>query len=110
MTVGWQGHVLARLAPGRSLLGPAFRTAARSTGFDADPRGNADRLELGSMCRSARIGPLKARAAAAADPANSPGDRALAAMVADAAAWRRAATAAARAPWRHLECGRNGKN
>ncbi|MEO6255220.1 MAG: helicase-related protein [Sphingomicrobium sp.] len=84
--VGWQGHVLARLAPGRSLLEPALRTSRALDRLSAPSRAALrGRLEawtersIGHQLRS-----LKLLADAAADPASSPGVRALCAMLADA--------------------------
>ncbi|HVL78190.1 MAG TPA: DEAD/DEAH box helicase [Sphingomicrobium sp.] len=83
--VGWQDHELARLAAGRSLLEPALRTTRAldrlSAGSRADLRA---RLETWLEAQVARhLGPLRQLAEAAADPAVSPGVRALAAMLTD---------------------------
>ena len=84
--VSWAGHVLARLAPGRSLLEPALRTARALDRLSAPTRASLrERLERwldGQIGR--HLKPLEALAAAASDPASSPGVRALAAMLADA--------------------------
>jgi ATP-dependent RNA helicase SUPV3L1/SUV3 len=86
LAVGWEGHVLARLAPGRSLLEPALRTARALDRLSAQSRAALrSRLERwvdGQIDRDLRA--LKALAAAATDAGSSPGVRALAAMLADA--------------------------
>ena len=84
--VTWQGHVLARLAPGRSLLEPALRTSRPLDRLSAPSRAALrSRLERWLDAQVERhLGPLKIVAAAASDPASSPGVRALAAMLADA--------------------------
>jgi len=86
VAVAWEGHVLARLAAGRSLLEPALRTARPLDRLSAHVRaGLRARLErwietqIGHHLRS-----LQTLAAAATDPASSPGVRALAAMLTDA--------------------------
>jgi ATP-dependent RNA helicase SUPV3L1/SUV3 len=86
LAIGWQGHVLARLAPGRSLLEPAVRTARALDRLSAPSRAALrERLEGWVDAQIDRhLKPLKALAAAATDPARSPGVRALAAMLADA--------------------------
>jgi ATP-dependent RNA helicase SUPV3L1/SUV3 len=86
LAVGWQGHVLGRLAPGRSLLEPALRTARALDRLSAHSR-NALRSRLEDWLDSQverHLHPLKKLAAAATDPASSPGVRALAAMLTDA--------------------------
>jgi ATP-dependent RNA helicase SUPV3L1/SUV3 len=84
--VAWEGHVLARLAAGRSLLEPALRTARALDRLSAPVRaGLRDRLERwlsGQIDKHLR--PLGKLAAAAMDPASSGGVRALAAMLVDA--------------------------
>jgi ATP-dependent RNA helicase SUPV3L1/SUV3 len=86
VAVGWQGHALARLAPGRSLLEPALRTSRVLDRLSAPSRtALRSRLEGwldGSI--SQHLAALKKLATAATDPASSPGVRALAAMLADA--------------------------
>jgi len=84
--VAWQGHVLARLAPGRSLLEPALRTARSLDRLSASSRAALrQRLERWLDAQIERhLVPLKRLAAAAGDPASTPGVRALAAMLADA--------------------------
>jgi ATP-dependent RNA helicase SUPV3L1/SUV3 len=86
LAVAWEGHVLARLAAGRSLLEPAIRTARALDRLSAPTRGALrERLERwldGQIDRHLR--PLKTLASVATDPARSPGVRALAAMLADA--------------------------
>src|SRR5438067_5662623 len=86
LAVAWQGHVLARLAAGRSLLEPALRTARALDRLSAPVRAALrERLEhwlegqIGGHLR-----PLQRLAAAATDSATSPGVRALAAMLTDA--------------------------
>ena len=86
VAVGWQGHVLARLAPGRSLLEPALRTS-RALDRLSVPSRAALRSRLEAWLEAAigeHLGALKTLAAAATDPASTPGVRALAAMLADA--------------------------
>jgi ATP-dependent RNA helicase SUPV3L1/SUV3 len=86
VAVAWEGHVLARLAPGRSLLEPALRTARAldrlSAGTRAALRARLERWLEAQVQR--HLGPLERLAAAAGDRASSPGVRALAAMLADA--------------------------
>ncbi|MEO8176576.1 MAG: helicase-related protein [Sphingomicrobium sp.] len=84
--VGWQGHILARLAPGRSLLEPALRTSRALDRLSAPSRAALrGRLEawleasLGHQLRA-----LGVLAKVATDPASSPGVRALCAMLTDA--------------------------
>jgi ATP-dependent RNA helicase SUPV3L1/SUV3 len=86
LAVAWQSHVLARLAPGRSLLEPALRTARALDRLSAQSRGALrERLEQWLDAQVARhLRPLKILASAAADPASPPGVRALAAMLTDA--------------------------
>jgi len=86
LAVTWEGHVLARLAPGRSLLEPALRTARTLDRLSAPTRASLrDRLVrwLGAQI-DRHLSPLKQLAAAASDPSTSGGVRALAAMLADA--------------------------
>jgi ATP-dependent RNA helicase SUPV3L1/SUV3 len=86
MAIAWDGHVLARLAPGRALLEPAIRTARALDRLSAHSRAALrSRLEQwldGQI--DAHLKPLKKLAAAATDPSSTPGVRALAAMLADA--------------------------
>jgi ATP-dependent RNA helicase SUPV3L1/SUV3 len=86
LAVAWESHVLARLAPGRSLLEPALRTARSLDRLSAQGRGDLRaRLEQWLDAQVARhLKPLQKLAAAAADPASSPGVRALSAMLTDA--------------------------
>jgi len=86
LAIGWDGHILARLAPGRSLLEPAVRTARTLDRLSAIRRARLRaRLEQWVEAQVARHLPaLKDLARAAADPAASPGIRALAAMLVDA--------------------------
>jgi ATP-dependent RNA helicase SUPV3L1/SUV3 len=86
LDVAWQGHVLARLAPGRSLLEPALRTSRALDQLSAPTRA-ALRARLEAWLDSSiskHVGALRKLAAAATDPASTPGVRALAAMLADA--------------------------
>ncbi len=87
VAVTWEGHVLARFAPGRSLLEPALRTARALDRLSAERRAALrQRLERWLDAEIDRhLRPLKTLAAAATDPANSPGVRALSAMLTDAA-------------------------
>ena len=86
LAVAWEGNVLARLAPGRSLLEPALRTARALDRLSAQSRAALrSRLERWLDQEIGRhLKPLKVLAAAAGDPASSPGVRALGAMLADA--------------------------
>ena len=86
LAVTWETHVLARLAPGRSLLEPALRTARALDRLSAQTRAALRaRLERWVDAQVHRhLGPLEKLAAAATDPASSPGVRALAAMLTDA--------------------------
>ncbi|RIX32456.1 helicase-related protein [Sphingomonas edaphi] len=84
--IGWNEHVLARLAPGRSLMEPAVRTARPLDRLSATRRATLRaRLERWIESQVARHLPaLKTLAVTAIDPAASPGVRALAAMLVDA--------------------------
>lgn len=86
LAVAWDNHVLARLAPGRSLLEPALRTARALDRLSAPTRAALrERLERWLDAQIEKhLRPLEELAAAATDPANSPGVRALAAMLTDA--------------------------
>ncbi|MDP9423527.1 MAG: helicase [Pseudomonadota bacterium] len=86
LAIGWHGQVLARLAPGRSLLEPAVRTARALDRLSAERRTMLrSRLEKWVEGQIARHLPaLKALAIAAADPRATPGIRALTAMLVDA--------------------------
>jgi ATP-dependent RNA helicase SUPV3L1/SUV3 len=86
LAIAWQGHVLARLAAGRSLLEPAIRTARALDRLSAPTRAALrERLERWLDVQiDHHLRPLEKLAAAATDPASSPGVRALAAMLADA--------------------------
>jgi ATP-dependent RNA helicase SUPV3L1/SUV3 len=83
--IAWNEHVLARLAPGRSLAEPALRTTRPldrlSAGRRAELRARLERWVEAELDHHA--GPLKALAAAAGDATVAPGVRALAAMLAD---------------------------
>ncbi|HEX5238348.1 MAG TPA: helicase-related protein [Sphingomicrobium sp.] len=86
LAIEWQCNVLARLAPGRSLLEPAIRTARSldrlSAGTRADLRARLEKWIESQLDRHLR--PLAKLAVAASDPAAAPGVRALAAMLGDA--------------------------
>jgi ATP-dependent RNA helicase SUPV3L1/SUV3 len=87
LAVAWGEHVLARLAPGRSLLEPALRTARALDRLSAQTRA-ALRARLERWVEAQvrhHLRSLENLAAAATDPASSPGVRALSAMLADAA-------------------------
>ena len=94
VAIAWDGpasedqgqHVLARLAPGRSLLEPAIRTARPLDRLSAPMRAALrERLERWLEEEIGRqLKPLKALAEAASDLATTAGVRALAAMLADA--------------------------
>jgi ATP-dependent RNA helicase SUPV3L1/SUV3 len=86
LAVAWEGHVLARLAPGRSLLDPALRTARALDRLSAQSRAALrSRLERWLEARiHSHLHPLKRLAAAASDSNSTAGVRALAAMLADA--------------------------
>ncbi|MGI8706566.1 MAG: helicase-related protein [Sphingomicrobium sp.] len=84
--VGWNGNVLARLAPGRSLLEPAVRTARALDRLSAQS-GAALRARLERWVDAQveqHLRPLRKLADASADPESSPGVRALGAMLSDA--------------------------
>jgi ATP-dependent RNA helicase SUPV3L1/SUV3 len=86
LAIGWHGQILARLAPGRSLLEPAVRTARALDRLSAERRtrlrGRLEKWVEGQIVR--HLPALKALANAAADPKATPGIRALAAMLVDA--------------------------
>jgi ATP-dependent RNA helicase SUPV3L1/SUV3 len=84
--ISWEGHLLARLAPGRSLMEPAVRTARPLDRLSAARRAALRaRLEAWVEAMLAReLAPLKALGKAAADKAATPGVRAVGAMLADA--------------------------
>jgi ATP-dependent RNA helicase SUPV3L1/SUV3 len=86
LAIAWGDHVLARLAPGRSLLEPAVRTARALDRLSAPSRAALrSRLERWLEAQVAgHLRPLKVLAAVATDTASSPGVRAIAAMLADA--------------------------
>ncbi|MCL6698894.1 helicase [Sphingomonas sp. NSE70-1] len=86
LAIGWDGHVLARLAPGRSLLEPAVRTARALDRLSAERRTRLrSRLEKWVEAQISRHVPaLRMLSNAAADPKSTPGVRALAAMLVDA--------------------------
>ncbi len=87
VAVGWHGQVLARLAAGRSLLEPALRTARALDRLSAQSRAALRaRLETWLDTQIDRhLAPLTKLTAAATDSNSTPGVRALAAMLADAA-------------------------
>jgi ATP-dependent RNA helicase SUPV3L1/SUV3 len=98
IAIAWHSGILARLAPGRSLLEPAVRTARALDRLSANSRA-ALRARLERWLDSnvdAHLRPLKTLAEVSADRASSPGVRALGAMLADAggAAQRRAVVSA----------------
>ncbi|WP_324805882.1 helicase-related protein [Sphingomonas sp. LY29] len=84
--IAWEGHILARLAPGRSLLEPAVRTTRPLDRLSATRRAalraRLERWVEGQVTR--QLPALRSLARAAADPAATPGVRALAAMLTDA--------------------------
>jgi ATP-dependent RNA helicase SUPV3L1/SUV3 len=85
VAVGWHESVLARLAPGRSLLEPAIRTARPLDRLSAQTRAALRaRLEqwLDAQVEQ-HLRQLKRLAEASSDAASSPGVRALGAMLAD---------------------------
>jgi ATP-dependent RNA helicase SUPV3L1/SUV3 len=86
VAVAWQGNVLARLAPGRSLLEPAIRTARALDRLSAQSRAALrTRLERWVDAQiDANLKPLKRLADVATDPASSPAVRALGAMLTNA--------------------------
>jgi ATP-dependent RNA helicase SUPV3L1/SUV3 len=86
LAVGYEGNVLARLAPGRSLLEPALRTARALDRLSAPVRAALrERLERWLDAGiSKHLRPLEQLAAAATDPGSSAGVRAIAAMLTDA--------------------------
>ena len=86
LAIGWDGQILARLAPGRSLMEPAVRTARAldrlSTERRAKLRARLERWVESQVDR--HLPALKSLARAAGDRSVSPGIRALAAMLVDA--------------------------
>jgi ATP-dependent RNA helicase SUPV3L1/SUV3 len=86
LAIGWDGHILARLAPGRTLLEPAVRTARALDRLSAERRttlrGRLERWVEGQVGR--HLPALKTLAKAAGDRSASPGIRALSAMLVDA--------------------------
>ncbi|HEV2044583.1 MAG TPA: helicase, partial [Sphingomicrobium sp.] len=86
LAIGWSGHILARLAAGRSLLEPAVRTVRALDRLSA-PRRAELRVRLEHWIEAdldRHVGSLKQLSRAASDPKVTPGVRALAAMLADA--------------------------
>ena len=86
LAVTWEGHVLARLAPGRSLLEPALRTSRALDRLSTERRAALRERMEAWLERSIQrhLGPLKALARTAVDPNATAGVRALAAMLVDA--------------------------
>ncbi len=86
LAIGWQGNPLARLAPGRSLLEPAVRTARALDRLGADSRAALrNRLERWIEEQvETHLKPLKRLAEESSRPASAPGVRALGSMLADA--------------------------
>jgi ATP-dependent RNA helicase SUPV3L1/SUV3 len=86
LAVTWDGHVLARLAPGRSLLEPALRTTRALDRLSTERRAALrERLETWlERSIQRQLGPLKALARTAADANATAGVRALGAMLVDA--------------------------
>ncbi|WP_037498847.1 helicase-related protein [Sphingomonas jaspsi] len=84
--IAWDGYVLARLAPGRSLMEPAVRTTRPLDRLSADRRAKLRaRLERWVDAQVERHLPaLRALAQSATDREARPGVRALAAMMVDA--------------------------
>jgi ATP-dependent RNA helicase SUPV3L1/SUV3 len=86
VAIAWHGNVLARLAPGRSLLEPAVRTARSldrlSAGSRAELRARLERWVDAQV--ESNLRPLRKLADISTDPATSPGVRALGAMLVDA--------------------------
>ena len=86
LAVTWEGHILARLAQGRSLLEPAIRTSRALDRLSAPVRASLrERLERWIDAQIDRhLRPLERLSKTATDPASSPGVRAIAAMLSDA--------------------------
>jgi len=86
VAITWDKHVLARLAPGRSLLEPATRTSRPLDRLSAPTRAALRaRLERWVDVQIDRhLRPLRKLAAAGSDAGVAPGVRALAAMLGDA--------------------------
>jgi len=86
LAVSWEGHILGRLAAGRSLLEPALRTARELDRLSVPARAALrERLERWLDAQiDTHLKPLKMLSGAATDPASSAGVRALSAMLADA--------------------------
>ncbi|NNC47720.1 MAG: helicase [Sphingomonas sp.] len=84
--IAWEGHFLAKLSPGRSLLEPAVRTT-RALDRLSTPARAALRSRLEAWVETMierHLSPLKQLAAAAADKDTPANVRAIAAMLADA--------------------------
>jgi ATP-dependent RNA helicase SUPV3L1/SUV3 len=86
LAISWDAQILARLAPGRSLMEPAVRTARPLDRLSAERRARLRaRLERWVESQVDRHLPaLKSLAKIASDRSASPGVRALAAMLVDA--------------------------
>jgi ATP-dependent RNA helicase SUPV3L1/SUV3 len=86
VAIGWHGNVLARLAPGRSLLEPAVRTARAldrlSVASRASLRARLERWVDAQV--DSYLGPLRELGDASTDRSSTPGVRALGAMLTDA--------------------------
>jgi ATP-dependent RNA helicase SUPV3L1/SUV3 len=86
IAIGWHGNVLARLAPGRSLLEPAVRTARALDRLSASSRA-AVRARLERWVDSqvaTHLEALRRLGEASTDRSSTPGVRALGAMLTDA--------------------------
>jgi ATP-dependent RNA helicase SUPV3L1/SUV3 len=85
IAIGWNDSLLARLAPGRSLLEPAVRTARPLDRLSAGSRAALrTRLERWVDAQvDSKLLPLKRLVDVAAEPSTSPGVRALGAMLGD---------------------------
>jgi ATP-dependent RNA helicase SUPV3L1/SUV3 len=86
VAIGWDGHKLARLAPGRSLLEPALRTTRALDRLSAETRG-ALRAHLEHWLArqiATHLHPLVRLTTSATDRGSSAGVRAVAAMLLDA--------------------------
>ncbi|MCM8557975.1 helicase-related protein [Sphingomicrobium sediminis] len=84
--IAWEGHLLAKLAPGRSLTEPAVRTVRALDRLSAPQRSALrGRLEQWLDRQVERhLSPLRQLADSASDPSVSGNVRAIAAMLADA--------------------------
>ncbi|WP_260482910.1 helicase-related protein [Sphingomicrobium flavum] len=85
LAIAWEGNILARLAPGRSLTEPAVRTVRALDRLSA-PQRSALRARLERWLETMierHLSPLKQLSDAASDKNVAPGVRAVAAMLAD---------------------------